>query len=62
MDGIGVRFRGTLRWLANTRRMGDWLHRAGVLLKDLREYAMGLTDTIRQESSTIQRPNVTTPK
>lgn len=48
-----VRFRGTLRWLANTQGMGAWLHRANVLLKDFREYAMGLTDTIKQTTQRL---------
>jgi len=43
-----VRFRGTLRWLANLRGMGTWLNRASVLLKDFRGYAMGLTERIKQ--------------
>lgn len=43
-----VRFRGTIRWLANTRGMAAWLYRAKVLLKDFKGYAMGLTAKIRQ--------------
>ena len=43
-----VRFRGTLRWLANLRGMGAWLCRAEVLLKDFKDYAMGLTERIKQ--------------
>jgi hypothetical protein len=48
-----VRFRGTLRWLANLRGMGAWLCRANVLLKDFRGYAMGLTDQIKQATSAL---------
>jgi hypothetical protein len=48
-----VRFRGTLRWLANTQGMCAWLHRANVLLKDFRGYAMGLTDTIKQATQRL---------
>jgi hypothetical protein len=55
-----VRFRGTLRWLANTNGMGAWLHRANVLLKDFKDYAMGLTETIKQATQQLaereQRP------
>jgi len=29
-----VRFRGTLRWLANLNGMGTWLSHTSVLLKD----------------------------
>jgi hypothetical protein len=43
-----VRFRGTLRWLANLPGMRVWLSHAGVLLKDFREYALGLTNRIKQ--------------
>lgn len=42
-----VRFRGTLRWLANLPGMGTWLNRANVLLKDFKGYAMGLTERIK---------------
>ena len=48
-----VRFRGTLRWLANTKGMGTWLHRANVLLKEFKGYAMGLTDTIKQSTQQL---------
>lgn len=48
-----VRFRGTLRWLANLRGMGAWLSRADVLLKDFRDYAMGLTDQIKQATKDL---------
>jgi hypothetical protein len=48
-----VRFRGTLRWLANTRGLGAWLYRANVLLKDFKGYAMGLTETIKQASKQL---------
>lgn len=43
-----VRFRGTIRWLANLPGMRVWLSHAGVLLKDFGEYAMGLTNRIKQ--------------
>jgi hypothetical protein len=42
-----VRFRGTIRWLANLAGMGVWLSHSNVLLKDFRDYAMGLTDQIK---------------
>ena len=48
-----VRFRGTLRWLANLSGMGVWLCHAGVLLKDFREYAMGLTNSIKQATNDL---------
>lgn len=48
-----VRFRGTLRWLANLRGMGVWLSHANVLLKDFGNYAMGLTDRIKQATQEL---------
>lgn len=48
-----VRFRGTLRWIANLRGMGAWLHRTRVLFKEFREYAMGLTDQVKQATVTV---------
>lgn len=48
-----VRFRGTLRWLANLQGMGTWLHRANVLLKDFKDYAMGLTDRIKHATQEL---------
>ena len=39
-----VRFRGTLRWLANLQGMRAWLSRRRVLLKDFKDYALGLTE------------------
>lgn len=48
-----VRFRGTLRWLANLSGMGVWLSHANVLLKDFRDYAMGLTDRIKQATQEL---------
>jgi hypothetical protein len=42
-----VRFRGTLRWLANLPGMSVWLSHVGVLLKDFTGYAMGLTERIK---------------
>lgn len=48
-----VRFRGTLRWLANVKGMGTWLQRADVLLRDFKGYATELTDTIRQATQQL---------
>lgn len=48
-----VRFRGTLRWLAHLAGMGTWLGHTGVLLKDFRDYAMGLTDQIKQATKDL---------
>ena len=42
-----VRFRGTLRWIANLRGMGAWLSRRSLRLKDFKDYAMGLTRQIK---------------
>lgn len=48
-----VRFRGTLRWPANLSGMGVWLSHVNVLLKDFRDYAMGLTDRIKQATQEL---------
>jgi hypothetical protein len=55
-----VRFRGTLRMLANTSGMGCFLHYVGVLLKEFKEWSVELTDRIRRASAELagvrQRP------
>jgi hypothetical protein len=48
-----VRFRGTLRWLANVRGMQTWLAGSGVLLKHFRSYAMELTERVRQSTERL---------
>ena len=55
-----VRFRGTLRWLANERGMRAWLWKQQILLKDFKEYALGLTEQIKAATERVaeveQRP------
>jgi hypothetical protein len=55
-----VRFRGTLRMLANSNGLGCFLHLMGVLLKDFREWSMDLTERIRRAAAELagvrQRP------
>ena len=48
-----IRFRGTLRWLAYTQGLMKWLSRRSVLLKDFKEYALSLTDQVREETKRI---------
>lgn len=48
-----IRFRGTIRWLSSLRGMGTWLSQKGVLLKDFRSYAMGLTDRIKETTQKV---------
>lgn len=48
-----VRFRGTIRWLSSQQGMGTWLSRSGVLLKDFRSYAMGLTSRIKETTEKV---------
>jgi len=48
-----VRFRGTMRWLANVGGMLGFLNTVHVLLKDFRDYTMGITDAVRQATATI---------
>ena len=43
-----VRFRGTKRFLANTRGMTNYLWQIGVLLKDFGRYAEQLTGQLRE--------------
>lgn len=55
-----VRFRGTLRMLANTKGLGGFLCFMGILLKDFKEWSVGLTERIRRASKELagirQRP------
>jgi len=50
---IGFGFRGTLRWLANTKGMMSWLWNRQVLLKDFKPHAIALTGSDRRESRRI---------
>src|SRR5665811_1268096 len=50
-----IRFRGTLRWLANTNGMMSWMWHRQVLLKDFKPMAIELTDQIDEESRRIAR-------
>jgi hypothetical protein len=45
-----VRLRGTLRWLANTQGMLSYLYAAKILLKEFKDYAVGVTERIRAAS------------
>lgn len=47
-----MRFRGTLRWLAYTQGMREYMNYAKVLLKDFKEYVEGVTEQVR--SSTVR--------
>jgi hypothetical protein len=55
-----VRFRGTLRMLANAKGFGGFLCFMNILLKDFKEWSVGLTDRIRRASQELagvrQRP------
>ena len=55
-----VRFRGTLRMLANTKGLSCFLSIMGVLLKDFRQWSMDLTERIRRATAELaglrQRP------
>lgn len=48
-----VRFRGTLRWLANLKGMNTWLCHANILLKDFKDYAMGLTNRLKRATQEL---------
>ena len=43
-----IRFRGTIRWLANTRGIGSFMCSRGILLKDFGKWAEGVTKTVRK--------------
>jgi hypothetical protein len=46
-----IRFRGTLRWLANEYGMSTFLSSRGILYKDFKTWAEGLTASIRDSCS-----------
>ena len=48
-----MRFRGTLRWLANTKGMLSFLWNVQVLLKNFKAYALAVTDEIRRSGEQI---------
>jgi len=48
-----VRFRGTLRWLANTKGMMNWLWHRQVRLTQFKEHALELTRQVREQSEQI---------
>jgi hypothetical protein len=48
-----VRFRGTKRFLATVGGMFNFLFRIKVLLKDFKDYAMSVTERIRQASAQV---------
>ena len=48
-----MRFRGTLRWLANTKGMLSFLWNVQVLLKNFKAYALAVTDEIRRAGEQI---------
>jgi hypothetical protein len=48
-----LRLRGTLRWLANRDGMGAYLGTKGILLKQFKGWAQGLTEKMRQATVRI---------
>lgn len=48
-----VRFRGTIRWLASRSGMYSFLSEHHILLKDFRDWALGLTEQIRQATEAL---------
>lgn len=48
-----IRFRGTLRWIANLSGLGAFLSLSNVLLKDFKTYATGLTDRIKESTAKV---------
>lgn len=50
-----VRFRGTLRWLANLTGMRNFLSAACILFKDFKPYALDLTQQIREHAEQVAK-------
>jgi hypothetical protein len=50
-----LRFRGTIRWLAYTQGMQSFLNHTGVLLKNFKEYVLGVTDQVREATVQLVR-------
>lgn len=48
-----VRFRGTLRWLAHVKGLMGYLSYQSVLLKEFKEHAMSLTESIKQATQQV---------
>lgn len=48
-----VRFRGTLRFVANKRGLCAWLYQQNVLFKHFKSYATGITDTLREATTEL---------
>jgi hypothetical protein len=48
-----VRFRGTLRWLAHVKGLLGYLSYKSVLLKEFKEHAVSLTESIKQATKQI---------
>ena len=52
-----IRFRGTLRWLANEAGMNSFLGSQGILLKNFTTWAKNITSEIRQCCDTRAEDN-----
>jgi hypothetical protein len=50
-----MRFRGTIRLMAYTQGMQSFLNHSKVLLKDFKDYVLGVTDQIRQATVELTR-------
>lgn len=48
-----IRFRGTLRMIANTRGLMNFLWWVQVLLKDFKDYVLHVTETVRQATAEL---------
>ena len=48
-----MRFRGTLRWLANIAGMASFMKGANLLLKDFTDYAKGVTQRRLRSDATF---------
>jgi hypothetical protein len=50
-----MRFRGTLRFLAHTQGMFSFLCQIGILLKDFKAYAQGITERVRTATEQLAK-------
>ena len=45
-----IRFRGTIRWLANENGMRAFMHESGILLKDFKNWAVAKSELLCRSS------------
>ncbi len=48
-----ISWRGTIRWLSSTRGLGSYLSTRHILLKDFKDWAMDMTDKVRESCAAL---------